>query len=325
MPPVAAAPRLARILVMVPWVVQHPEEATVAAVCARFGITERELTADLNLLLVCGLPPFSPGDMIEAGIEGDRVVISMADYLSRPLRLTRWEAVSLLAAGRAIAALPGLKEAEALSGALDKLAAVAVAPGEADAAAVLAQRVAIELEPPDGEVLATLRSAIEERRTIRMEYYSFGRDELTTRDADPLLVFGSRPWYLVANDHKTGEQRTFRVDRIRSLGTTDRTFERPAAFDPVAEAERPLYRPGAQDIGVVLDLGPDAAWVAEVTPHDSLEPGASGRLRLTLRTGSTAWLERLVLQLGPAVEVVEPASLAEAARSLARSALLRYG
>lgn len=114
------------------------------------------------------------------------------------------------------------------------------------------------------------------------------------------------------------------MDRIRSLEPTGTTFHRPEAFDPAAEADRPLYRPGAQDRLVILDLAPDAAWVAEVTPHDRVDSKRGGWIRLTLRTGPSAWLERLVLQLGESVKVVEPESLRDAASALATAALARY-
>lgn len=323
MPPIASQERLARILALVPWVLQHPAEATVDEVCRRFGVTEAQLVEDLNLLFMCGLPPFGPGDLIEAGIEGGRVVIRMADYLAHPLRLTRFEAMMLLAAGHAIAVTPGLEDAPALASALKRLEA-AMAPGEAEAAARLADRVAIELEPPAPGVMDTLETAIKEQRTVRIDYYSFGRDAWTTRDVDPLLVAGSRSWYLIAEDHLSGERRTFRVDRIRSIAETGDTFERPADFDPAREAALPLYHPAPGDRTVVLELAPAAAWVAEITPHDKRVALKDGWTRLTLRTGRAAWLERLVLQLGSDVRAVDPPEIAEAARVLAVRALARY-
>ena len=104
MPRFAASPRLERLLMLVPWVMANPE-ATVAEICDRFKMSQEDLVADIELLFLCGLPPFGPGDLIEAWIDGDHVHIAAADYLSRPLRLTRWEAVTLLVMGRAISSL----------------------------------------------------------------------------------------------------------------------------------------------------------------------------------------------------------------------------
>ena len=65
MPAERTTERLKRILVLVPWVIAHPE-ATVSEVCERFGITRDELASDVDVLMMCGLPPFGPGDLIEA-------------------------------------------------------------------------------------------------------------------------------------------------------------------------------------------------------------------------------------------------------------------
>lgn len=324
MPPIASLPRLSRILVIAPWVITHPDEATVDEVCRRFGITEEQLIEDMNLLMLCGLPPFSPGDMIEAWVEDGRVVITMADYLDRPLRMTRWEALGLLAAGRALASMPALNEAGALDSALTKLAE-AIAPDEADAAATLAERVSIELQPASPAILEALRDAITARTRLRIQYYSFGRDAFTERTIDPLLVYGTGPWYVIADDGRSGERRTFRVDRIRSASPTGETFERPAGFDPSREAERPLYNPSKGDVKVVIDLSPAASWVAELTPHDESRAIKEGWTRVTLRATHTAWLARLLLPLGEDVRIVQPDSLAAEVRDLAAAALSRYG
>lgn len=325
MPRVAASPRLERLLALVPWVMAH-DGVTVAEVCDRFKITRDELAADLNLLYVCGLPPFGPGDLIVAYIEGDRVVIEDADYLARPLRLTRWEAVRLLVTGRALARLEGMPEAESLHRGLAKLEA-ALTPEEAAAAARLAEQVAVELEGTGAEpLLGELREAIAGRKRVAITYYSFGRDEISERTIDPYVVFGALGnWYVSALDGASGEQRVFRVDRIKQIAVTAESFEPPADFDAAAVARGPLFVPSPQDIDVTLELAPAAGWVREITPHDRVEPAADGWTRMTLRTAHLAWLARLVLRLGDDVRVVGPGELADLARETARKALEAYG
>src|SRR5206468_12886167 len=56
--------RFRRLLTMVPYMVKHPG-VSVGDVRRRFGITRSQLVADLNLLFVCGLPGYGPGDLIE--------------------------------------------------------------------------------------------------------------------------------------------------------------------------------------------------------------------------------------------------------------------
>src|SRR5687768_8314409 len=127
-PSAKASTRLQRLLAVVPYVVRHP--GTPLQELARlFDVEERELVQDLNLLFVTGLPPYGPGDLIDVEIEEGRVWISMADYFSRPVRLTRSEALALYVRGKAVAGAPGLEEASALTSALAKIEA-GLGPGE---------------------------------------------------------------------------------------------------------------------------------------------------------------------------------------------------
>lgn len=325
MPRAGATPRLERLLALVPWVMAHPG-VTVAEVCERFKLSREDLVADLELLFMCGLPPFGPGDLIVAYIEGDQVVIEEADYLARPMRLTRWEAVRFLVIGRALARLESMQETGSLDRALAKLEA-ALTPEEAAAAAQIADRVAIELEGTGAEpLLATLRDAIADRTRVKITYYSFGRDELSDRAIDPYVVFGALGnWYVSALDHASGEQRVFRVDRIKELSVTDERFEVPAGFDPDTVARGPLFVPSARDVEVTLDLSPAAGWVLEITPHDRTEPGPGGWTRVWLRTAQLEWIARLALRLGDDVRVVAPPALAERVQRTAEAALAGYG
>ena len=323
MPVERTTERLKRILVLVPWVIANPD-ATVPEICDRFGITREELAGDVDVLMMCGLPPFGPGDLIEAFIEGEHVQIGMAEYLAKPPRLTRAEAIAMLVMGRAVAALPGMEEAASLRSALGKLAG-AVSPGEAARATELAERVAVELGATGDDLLAELRHAADEHRRLRITYYSSGRDEMTERDVDPLLVCASLGyWYLIALDHQSGEERTFRVDRIRDATQTGDVFAPPPGFDAARYADGPLFTPSPRDLVVVLDLAPGAAWIREVVPSEEQVEQPDGTYRITLRTPHFAWLVRLLLSAGDDARVVEPAELRDAVRDVAARALALY-
>ena len=113
--------RLRRLLAAVPYIIRHPG-VRVSEVAALFGMQERDLVQDLNLLFMAGLPPYGPGDLVDVEIdETSRVWIRMADYFSRPVRLTHSEAFSLYLRGKALLGTPGLHEADALASALAKI------------------------------------------------------------------------------------------------------------------------------------------------------------------------------------------------------------
>ncbi|MFN2640728.1 MAG: helix-turn-helix transcriptional regulator, partial [Actinomycetota bacterium] len=276
---------------------------------------------DLNVLFMCGLPPFGPGDLIEAFVDGDTVHIDMADYLARPMRLTKREALALLVMGRAIAELPGLKEAQSLRSALEKLEQ-AVAPGDASAAKEQAQHVAVDLERESSGTLAALRLAIGERRRLNISYFSFGRNEMTQRTICPLVVFAQMGrWYLEAFDDSSAEERVFRVDRIREIEPTGDLCTHDHGDRKPPET---LFVPSDHDLVAIVEVSPNAAWVAEVTPYDKIETTKDGWSRLTLRTPHLAWIERLLMRLGRDARAIEPPELQKGVQELVAKTLVRY-
>ena len=102
-----------------------PRGVRVADAARDFGVTERQLRSDLELLWVCGLPGYGPGDLIDLSFDGDHVRVTFTAGMGRPLRLTTDEAVALVVALRTLLELPGLAEREAVSRALAKVSAAA--------------------------------------------------------------------------------------------------------------------------------------------------------------------------------------------------------
>ncbi len=300
--------RLRRLLALVPWVATH-DGPTVEEVCSRFGCTEEELVEDLNLLFVCGLYPFTPDTLIDVTMEEGRVWIRFADYFSRPLRLTPAEGLALVAAGSTLLAVPGTDPEGPLARGLAKLASVlGVDPDES---------VGVELGEAPAEILTTLQQAHRDHRVVEVDYYSYGRDQWSRRAIEPHRVYNAAgQWYVAAWCRRASADRIFRVDRMRQAAL------HPDTFEPRASPETlPLYHPRPDDPTVVLELGPEARWVAEQYPHEGVEEGPGGRLRVRLRVSERPWLERLLLRVGRHGRVVEgDANVAAeaAARVLAR-------
>ncbi|MBO0732644.1 MAG: WYL domain-containing protein [Acidimicrobiaceae bacterium] len=288
-----AQERLARLLAIVPWVVAR-DGPLIAEVCARFAVSERDLLADLQLLFLCGVYPYTPDALIEVDVADGRVWIRMADYFRRPLRLTPQEGLALVSAGSTLLAVPGADSDGALARALAKLEAVlGVGAGE-DVDVALGQAA------PD--VLDVLRAGVDGPAKVEIDYYSFGRDSSSVRVVQPWRVFNQAgEWYLSGWCELAAGERLFRVDRISQARLTGSTFKRPTR----ASAQPPVYQPGPDDPRWVLDLDPPAHWVAERYPNDGVASRPDGRLRVTLRSGQRAWVERLLLRAGPHATVVE--------------------
>ena len=300
--------RLRRLLSMIPWVAAN-DGPTVEEVTARFGITERELAGDLELLYMCGLWPYTPDMLMEADIADGRVWIRYAEYFSRPLRLTPAEGLALVASGAALLTMPGVEPEGPLARGLQKLAGVlGVDPGEA---------VEVELAPAATGVLESLRQARDDQRQVEIDYYAYGRDARSVRVIEPWDVFSQAgQWYVRGHCHQAAGGRLFRIDRIRHAAVLETVFEQP-----VRPGKRGVFDARPTDPLVVLDLAPSASWVAEQYPNEGVTKRRN-KLRVRLRVSEPAWLDRLLLRLGPAAEVVSGDADVSAA---AARILERYG
>ena len=88
-----AATRLARLLSIVPWLVNR-QGIDIAQAARELGVGETQLREDLGLLFMCGYGPMTD-ELIDVSTEGGRIVISNADTIARPLRLSRAEALEI--------------------------------------------------------------------------------------------------------------------------------------------------------------------------------------------------------------------------------------
>ena len=85
-----------------------------------------------------------------------------------------------------------------------------------------------------------------------------------------------------------------------------------------------LFQPSPEDTLATLLLEPEARWVAEYYPVEAEEEAGEGRLRVRVRVATPGWLVRLMLRLGAAGRVEEPAELAGQVAEAARAALANY-
>jgi proteasome accessory factor C len=308
--------RLARMLVIVPYLVQHP--GTELDEAARiFDVAPAELRADLLLLFMSGLPPYEPGDLIDVEVEEDgRIYVSMADHFSRPLQLSRNEALALYLRGTELLATPGLPEAPDLRSALGKLAA---ALGTETLGATEGFETAEAGRP--AELLDALREAAGRHERLEIEYFAHSSGAWSTRRVDPEEVFSSLGnWYVAAWDVDVDGERLFRADRIRRATPTGDRFS-PRGL---VGAGRELYTPTDDDVPVRLRLGPGARWIGEYYATTDEREAPDGILEVTLPTARLGWVAGLLLRTGPEAEVIEPAELAARVRALATDTLAGY-
>lgn len=312
--PETATQRLQRLLVMVPWLLQHPG-VSIAEAASEFGVSERQVEDDLALLFVCGTPGGSHAELIDAQWDGGHIYLSNADDIARPMRLTRDEAVTLTAGLHALVA--SLVNPEVVERTLAKLRRASADD----------RGPALELEIDDGRqhpAMEPVRQALADNRRLHLTYWVPSRDEATERDVDPMRALNlDGHWYLEGWCHRAEGVRLFRLDRVESATVLDVDGTPPAGAAP-RDLAVDVYVPGEDDLTVVIETDPEAAWIADYYPTEGVEQRPGGGVVVTMRVADPALVRRLMLQLGGAAWVVEPADLAANIAAEAHTALAHY-
>ncbi|OBB98769.1 protein pafC [Mycobacterium sp. 852013-50091_SCH5140682] len=306
--------RLVRLLNMVPYFQANPK-VTRAEAADALGVSRKQLDADLEQLWMCGLPGYSPGDLIDFDFTDDTIEVTFSAGVDQPLRLTSTEATVILVALRALVDVPGMVDPEAARSAIAKI--------ESAAGAQLA--AVDDPAPTESEAAATVRAAVRDGRAVTLEYYSASRDSLTTRIVDPIRValVGDNS-YLEAWCRSAEAVRLFRLDRIVEA----QLLEEASAPPPPAVQAGPdtsLFDADPALPAATLLIAPSASWMFDYYPLRVLTELPDGAVEAAMTFASEEWMARFVLGFGSAVRVLAPASLAQQVRAAAAAALDAYG
>jgi proteasome accessory factor C len=309
--------RLGRLLNLVPYLLARPG-VPIAQAAADLGASEAQLRDDLELLWVCGLPGYGPGDLIDMAFDGDRVTITYDAGIDRPLRLNPDEATALVVALRMLAETPGIAQRDAI---LRALAKIENAAGEYADAPVAVQS---PNRSGDDDRLATVRAAVERGKALRITYYTATRDETSERVIDPMrVVVVTDRSYVEAWCRRAQAVRLFRVDRIDALTELDEAAAPPPQAQPSLVDDQ-VFRPDPDLPVITIRVGRAARWVTEYYPVDHVEKASPEEWLVTLRVSDLDWARRFVLGLGPGVDVIAPAELGDAVRAAVLQALAAY-
>lgn len=303
------ATHLTRILALIPWVIAHPG-STVDDVCERFGYkSPRDLLRDLDLVFVCGLPGYGPGDLMVAYVDGDEVVVDMADYFAAAPNLTPAESLELLAAGMTV--LAAGQGSDELSSAVDKLGR-ALLPNADDMLVV-----DMDAEP---DLARTLREAAGAGRVVKIEYTGLARGEETVREIEPWMVYASMGnWYVWGRCRLAEGERVFRLDRIRRADVRDEAFALPSPR-PQPPAG---YVATPDDVVATIELRRGALWVLDYY-HLEIVDRDGDRALVRFSTYEPTVAAQLLLRLGPHASLIDGPEVAEALATLRTNLLTRY-
>nr|MDQ3328633.1 WYL domain-containing protein [Chloroflexota bacterium] len=167
---------------------------------------------------------------------------------------------------------------------------------------------------PSNAVVVALSSGAREGRRVWLRYKSSTGEE-TERELDPHgLVYRDGRWYATGYCHLRRGQRLFRLDRIVAVELREERFERPPAFDALAEVERSIAStPGEWELEVLIGTTLEEARAA-VSPVVALLEATPDGVLLRGSTSDLPWMARYLAGLGFPLSVRRPPELRDALR-----------
>jgi predicted DNA-binding transcriptional regulator YafY len=203
---------------------------------------------------------------------------------------------------------------DALESALQKIGARLPASGH-DLLRQLKQQTAVSLTgwkdySKSSKVIDALNRAIRHRLTVRVTHKPLKAPEARTRMVDPYRLWHTGGGlYLVAYDHAKAAIRTFAVERIINITTTNQRFTLRDDFDFEAFQRTAFPVHGGEPQLVRIRFSPDQApYIIERHWHDSqtLEPQPDGSVILSLKVASLWEVRRWLFGWGKDAEILTP-------------------
>jgi predicted DNA-binding transcriptional regulator YafY len=192
--------------------------------------------------------------------------------------------------------------------------------------------IQLEKRKPQGtENLYGLLHAIKNNQQIKFNYHKFWDEESSDRKVNPyaLKEFKSR-WYLIGQDQKNLEIRTFALDRLSQLEILKQKFKEDKSFD-INEMFRfsfGIISPTDDDpVQLILSFNQHQGKYIKTLPlHESQEIiiDSKKELRIKLTAYFTHDLLMEILSFGENVKIIEPAWVVKEVKSEISKALKKY-
>lgn len=294
----SALDRVARALDLIPFIAQNPG-LSVVQIAQRFNTTPTQISKDLSLLHMCGLPGYSHLELLDIDYEDPNYIsVTEAQVLDQPRSLTQMEALTLMLGLNLLADLSSAsEEKEVITGLQQRLKTIY---GESLDQSISTTDAIIE-SPLASEIL----SAIANEQFLTLTYNSATSDSITVREVFPISIrYLHGVGYLKAISVSQGEDRTFRLDRIVSI--------EKGREEPNYSKNFTLTDFNSSDETVEIEMGHDGLFFAE--KHSAIVTSfqeVDGGLRISLSVGAGEWIARTLISWPTKIAVIRPLELGQ--------------
>ena len=292
--------RTARLLDLVPYINTH-QGIALKDLAAVFEVSNAQMVNDLTTLWMCGLPGYTPLELMDLDFESGYVNISNAPTLAKPRSVTFDEGVALILGLDLLrASIPTdrsdlLEKIDSLSARLSSI--------------INLNSTFSVVAPVNQGVSAAIDEALASRSSLEIEYHSMYRDEITQRTIFPIeIIEVEGQQYLSSYCYSASDFRQFKLDRIQKAVVTQESKTIP---EDAADTQR---------INSRLKVLKPTREIAERFSRQDLKAGSE----FDFQTYSQQWLERSVLSSGDGVALLTPPEIRASIAHMAQSMLDRY-
>jgi proteasome accessory factor C len=288
---------------LIPYILENPG-VSISTLAAKFSVTEKQVENDLQLIFMCGLPGYTPYELIDIVFEDGIVSVIDPQVLDKPRRFNKSELI-VIALGLQILIEINKSNPEQLA----KLHSLSKKISK------LGSSNLITLDPlvTNSDYLDLITKAISERKHLEIEYNSLTKDERTRRAVDPQsLYFLNGNLYLSAFDLNVRSDRVFKVDLIEDCIIID--FK---GYDNSNEQAK-LFE-------VVLDVKKShRSFIERNSSVISSSQEIGDGFEVHIQIGNIEWLRRSILSNAPGITVTSPSLFASELLESAKSVLALY-
>ncbi|MBU6255425.1 MAG: WYL domain-containing protein [Actinomycetales bacterium] len=292
--------RTARLLDLVPYIHAH-QGIALKDLAAVFEVSNAQMVNDLTTLWMCGLPGYTPLELMDLDFESGYVSISNAPTLAKPRSVTFDEGVALILG-------LDLLRASIPVDRIDLLEKIDFLSARISTIINLSSTFSV-IAPINQGVSAAIDQALSSRCTLEIEYHSVYRDEVTERVVFPIeIVEIDGQQYLSSYCYSASDFRQFKLDRIQSAVVTHeiKTIPKDSSKTEKINSRLKVLKPNRQ--------------IAERFSKSDLKAGSE----FVFQTYSQQWLERSILSSGDGVVLITPPEIRASIAQMAQSMLDRY-
>ena len=292
--------RTARLLDLVPYINTH-QGIALKDLASVFEVSNAQMVNDLTTLWMCGLPGYTPLELMDLDFESGYVNISNAPTLAKPRSVTFDEGVALILGLDLLrASIPTdrsdlIEKIDSLSARLSSI--------------INLNSTFSVIAPINQGVSAAIDEALASRSSLEIEYHSMYRDEITQRTIFPIeIIQVEGQQYLSSYCYSATDFRQFKLDRIQKAVVTQESKTIP---EDATDTQR---------INSRLKVLKPTREIAERFSRQDLKAGSE----FDFQTYSQQWLERSILSSGDGVALLTPPEIRASIAQMAQSMLDRY-